>query len=814
MKNSAKLYGVRYAALLSCTALVSGLGFAGSASAADAPAAAPAAVPPVQDATAPATSGVADIVVTAQKRSQRLQDVPISMTAIDVKSLEANRITNAIDLGGSVPNLSARATGGGALLPAFTMRGVTSYGVVPGSDKEISIYLDGVYIGSTVGSAIDLPDVAQIEVLRGPQGTLFGRNATAGAISVTTRDPAAKFGISQDFTAGNYREFRSKTRIDFGNHGDFSASITYLHDQRRGEVQNLGAGTTWTFPTSAGVPTTQVSPEWLGSKNVNSVFGVIKYEPSSNFSVVNKLDWTGETYTPPASAAVGYNPGTLGPAVGAYFGGIIALQTTPPLLDSSAVRPSAVNNSFSLPAYDRSWGDSLTATYRVSDKVTLKNILAYREGYLRESGDLGGFGDLTVTPAIQTAFGFPASYVGAPFVVYGIEQVQTSKQWSDETQLNYTSQALTMTAGLLYYHLTTTNGGRPGMPNDVVLSPVPNGNIGGLNPTSNEAFNSAQSLAAYIQAEAHITSQIDLVAGFRETNDKKSGAFYGAVVTPFTYNKTLPSYTAGVNYKPTRDILLYGKFSHANVSGGAAGTVIFEPEFADSFEAGIKSDWFDRRLRANLSVYTVGYRHIQAASAGINVGHPELGLVVVDQGNVRAKGFEFESTIVPTRGVTLGASAGYTDVKNTYLNPGSGQGASDSTGAFIPVTLNNFFPTLQPKWTANLSAEYDTQPIFGESRMTFRVDASWRDKEITDPFLVYQQMPQYASLTYSPATWLVNARVSIDHVKLPAGEMQVAVWAKNLNNAKESVFPDIFGFVGVTEFQAARTFGVDVNFKF
>lgn len=810
MKAQSNVIAVRHALLVSCSALVSVVGFATAASAADSPAS-----PPPDAATpAPTSSGVTEIIVTAQKRSQRLQDVPISVAALDAKSLETNRITNSIDLGGTVPNLAARATGGGALLPAFTMRGVTSYGVVPGSDKEISIYLDGVYIGSTVGSAIDLPEVSQIEVLRGPQGTLFGRNSTGGAISITTRDPGNKFGVEQDLTAGNYREFRSRTRIDFGTFGDFSASLTYLHDQRRGEVLNLGAGTTWTFPTSAGVPTTQKSPEWLGGKNVNSVFAAIKYE-HGDLKIVNKFDWTGQSYTPTASAAVGYNPGTLGPAAGAYFGGIIALQNTPPLLDPSAIRPDAVNNSFTLPSYDRDWGDTLTATFHVNDHLSIKNIFAFRESYLRESGDLGGFGDLVVTPAISAAFGFPAALIGSPFVTYGIEQVQTSKQWSDETQFNYNSQAVTLTAGLLYFHLTTTNGGRPGFPNNVALAPVPFGNIGLLNPTSNEAFNSAQSLAAYAQAEVHVTSQLDLVAGVRETNDKKTGAFAGGTTVIFNpYNQTLPSFTAGLNYKPDRDVLLYGKFSHANVSGGTAGTVVFEPEFADSIEAGIKSEWFDHKLRANLSVYSVLYRHLQAASAGINVGHPELGLVVVDQGNVRAKGFEFETTLVPMAGLTLGASLGYTDVKDTYDNPLSGQGASDSTGTFHPATLANFAPTLQPKWTSNLSAEYDTPPIFGEATMTFRVDASWRDKELTDPFLAYQQMPQYASLLYSPATWLVNARVSIDHVKVPVGEATIALWAKNLNNAKESVFPDIFGFVGVTEFQPARTFGVDVKFKF
>jgi iron complex outermembrane receptor protein len=798
------------ATLISGTALVATLGLAPGAWAA------PAA--PVAAAAAPASDSntVGEIVVTAQKRSQNLQDVPISVSALNAKSLEANRITNAIDLGGTVPNLSARATGGGALIPAFTMRGVTSYGVVPGSDKEISIYLDGVYIGSTVGSAIDLPEVSQIEVLRGPQGTLFGRNSTAGAISVTTRDPGYKFGLAQDFTAGNYGEFRSKSRIDFGTFGDFSASVTYLHDQRRGDVRNLGAGTVWTFPETAGVPTTQVSPKWLGSKNVNSVFAALKYE-HADLVVVNKFDWTGQHYTPPASAAVNYFPGTLGPAAGAYFGGIIALQNTPPLLDPSATRPAAVNNSFSLPSYDRDWGDSLTATLRISDHLSFKNIFAYRNSYLRESGDLGGFGDLVVTPAIQTAFGFPASYTGSPFVVYGIEQVQTSKQWSDEVQANFNSRIVTLTAGLLYFHLTTTNGGRVGFPNNIVLAPVPGANFGNVNPTSGEAFNSAQSLAAYAQAEVHVTSQLDLVAGFRETNDRKTGQFDGASTVVFNkYDRTLPSFTAGLNYKPTRDILFYGKFSHANVSGGSAGTVVFNPEFADSSEAGIKSEFFDHRLRANLSAFTVLYRHLQAASAGINVGHPELGLVVVDQGTVRAKGFEFESTAVPLRGVTLGAAVGYTSVKNTYLNPLSGQGASDASGVFHPVTLSTFFPSLQPKWTTNLSAEYDTQPVFGESTMTFRIDASWRDKELTDNFTVYQQLPgnPYGAIEYSPATWLVNARVSLDHVKLPLGEGQIALWVKNLTDAKESVFPDIFGFIGVTEFQPARTFGVDINFKY
>ena len=131
---------------------------------------------------------------------------------------------------------------GGVSLPAFTLRGVTSYGVVPGSDKEVSQYLDGVYIGSATGSISELPDVDRIEVLKGPQGTLFGRDATAGAISIVTHTPTGKFDFHQELTGGNYDQFRSKTRLDLPAYDDLSASITFVHNERQGDIRNLAAG--------------------------------------------------------------------------------------------------------------------------------------------------------------------------------------------------------------------------------------------------------------------------------------------------------------------------------------------------------------------------------------------------------------------------------------------------------------------------------------------------------------------------------------------------------------------------------------------
>jgi iron complex outermembrane receptor protein len=309
-----------------------------------------------------------------------------------------------------------------------------------------------------------------------------------------------------------------------------------------------------------------------------------------------------------------------------------------------------------------------------------------------------------------------------------------------------------------------------------------------------------------------VTSQIDLVGGLRVTNDKRSGFYHTAVDTiNAPYNATKPSYSIGVNYKPDRDVLLYAKYSTAFVAGGTSGTVTYQPENAYSWEAGIKSDWFDHRLRANLAAFTVKYTNVQTSQSGVNVGVPDIALVVSDLYDERAKGFELETTAVPFRGATLGASLGYTDVKFLRLIPQ----AIPVTALGVPISLSNFFPTLIPKWTAELSAQYETPPVLGDSRMTFQLNASWRDKELTDGYAVYQTLPQFSSVMYAPATWLVNGRISLDHIKLPYGEGQVAIWAKNLTQDRSITFPDILGgFVAGTEFQAARTFGVDVSFKY
>ncbi|RYD95622.1 MAG: TonB-dependent receptor, partial [Sphingobacteriales bacterium] len=198
-----------------------------------------------QDEAGSDFSGLGEIIVTAQKREQSLQDVPIAVTALSGDALQANRIVSVNDLSGLAPGLTVRPAPGSSSIPSFSTRGAVSYGVVPGSDKQISIYLDGVYMSSPRGSIFDLPDVQRIEMLRGPQGTLFGRNATAGAVSISTRDPSGEAQVKVSGTVGNRDNYRFALTAELPQIGPFSAYGTYAHDEFRGPVRNVGPEQVW-----------------------------------------------------------------------------------------------------------------------------------------------------------------------------------------------------------------------------------------------------------------------------------------------------------------------------------------------------------------------------------------------------------------------------------------------------------------------------------------------------------------------------------------------------------------------------------------
>ncbi len=653
-----KLGHNRRVGLFTCTALASTALFAGPALA--------------QSADQKANSGLEEIIVTAQKREQSVQDVPIAVTAVTAESLKANRIFTVNDLGSIAPGLTVRPSAGGVGVPSFTIRGQNSFGVVAGSDKQVSIYLDGVYISSPRGSIFDLPDVSRLEVLRGPQGTLFGRNATAGAVSVTTRDPKGEFGAKLTGSYGNYDAYRVAASVDLPQMGDFSAYFSIMRNYKRGDIRNAGAGVVWDRSVSNSFyKKTATSPAYLGTADSWSYFAAVKYEPNDNFKMVYKFDRNDDNGTPEGTAITYYNPAfTLLGSSAALVGPLInALYTSQNIyLNPSNTRPEVVTNSWVIPREQRVQGHSLTTTWRASDSITVKNIAAFRKSRVFAVSAIdgtsslnftqaavqpfailsitsqvaaavqasAGFGSLTpaqqgaaiqaaVTAAIPSALGPTMTalqpYVGGRMVIVGSQSSSISKQYSDELVLNYSSEKLQATLGALYFHSEDIVG-PDNMQNtlQVTLPPLP---ASGAVPAGNQGryFNKATSLAAYVQLEYKLSDQLTAIGGARITHDSKDNVFkwnkvVNGVISPrpdilAPYSGTKPSFLIGLNWKPNDETLVYGKWSNSFVSGGSVAGITFVPETASSFELGLKADLLDRKLRTNLALFYVDYKNYQ-----------------------------------------------------------------------------------------------------------------------------------------------------------------------------------------------------------
>ena len=806
--------------------------------------------------------GLEEIIVTAQKREQSLQDVPIAVTAVTEESLQANRIFAVSDLSAVAPGLTVRPSPGGIQVPAFTIRGQVSYGVVAGSDKQVSIYLDGVYISSPRGSIFELPDVQRLEVLRGPQGTLFGRNATAGAVSITTRDPSGDARMRVEGSYGNYDAYRVRATVETPEFGPFSAYFSYVRNYRRGEIENAAAGLVWdrtNSPSGYGVAT---SARWLGTVDSHSYFAAVKFEPSDDFKMVYKFDRNDDSGTPEATAAVNFNTKLTGNFL--TDGILAAIASSQNLyLDPSSKRPDIVSNGWAIPRIQRVQGHSLTSTWHASDSITVKDILAYRKAVVFAPSAIDGLSSLTVTPAVANAFGtlFAASTLGAGF--FGLPPAQQAatasafgastlnkrllivasqagsiaKQWSNELQINYNSEKLQATVGAIWFHSDDEAGGPVSQQNTFgfrfgtgTLIPQT-----GILPLANEGryFNKATSLAAYAQLEYKFTPELEVVAGARITSDKKTSLFRWDLngvarptIVPPEYSKTKPNFLIGLNWKPNADTLVYGKYSTSFVSGGSTGGIVYSPETASSFEVGLKADLLDHKLRTNLSLFHVIYNHFQSpGSSNIEASwqtvrpplvalygattadelRGSLSTFVVDQGKIRAQGFELEVTAAPARGLTLGSGVGYTDVKFLFITPDVLAG----NGGRLDVTA-------RPKWTVNLFGTYETRPLFNDTTLQLRMDGLYRSR------IQFQQNPttflladgSNATAVGTNGYMLVNGRVALRHLKIGPVEAELALWGKNITDRKDATFSINVGYSAAINFLAARTFGVDLNIDF
>ncbi len=597
----------------------------------------------------------------------------------------------------------------------------------------------------------------------------------------------------------------------------------------------------------------------------------MKFQPSDSFKMVYKFDRNDDSGTPEGTAIQAWNKNLTRSAV--TDGILAAIQSSQNLyLAPDGKRPDIVTNGWVLPRQQRVQGHSLTATWQATDNITVKNIAAYRKATVFAPSAIDGVSNLQVTPAVARAYGtlfavstpsalggfaenplaffslpvanqnaisdaFGASTLGKRLLIVASQASSIAKQYSDEIIVNYSSEKLQATLGGIWFHSNDESGGPIGIQNTFAFrfglgTLIPQT---GILPIGNEgrSFNKATSLAAYLQLEYKITPELEIVGGARITHDKKTSLFRWdnngspRPLVPGSFSKTKPNFLIGLNYKPNDDILLYGKYSTSFVSGGQVAGIAYDPETASSFEVGLKADLLDRKLRANLALFHVDYNHFQSPQGtsngpsgqlAISLLTPQFGLAeatalasalstfVVDQGKIRAKGFELELTAAPTQGLTMGTGIGYTDVSYPFVSP-----------VVLSANLGRLDVTARPKWTVSLFGAYETQPLWNEATLQFRMDGQYRSaiKYFANPVqTLYPDGSNSAIINGTKGFMLVNGRVALRHLKIGGADAELAFWGKNITNRKDSIFALDASYSTSLNYVAPRTFGVDLNVDF
>ena len=697
--------------------------------------------------------------MTARKRSENLQDAPISITALSSRELVAKGASNIGALQDAAPNLSITTTSpisGSANSASVFIRGIGQIDFTANTNPGVGIYLDGVYIARSVGGVLGLVDVESVDILKGPQGTLFGRNTIGGAIDVKTAPPSPYMRESASVSYGSYNEFDTKFSIDAPISDAILTKFTVGTQDSDGYVNRLNLqGAT-------------VGHE--GGKRDFSGRGVIEFRPNDKLNVQFTIDGTHDRDQNPGTVLLATNPSS---SFIEFYNAAIA-----PSLVSTLGSKAYYNNQYVAGPYatyangENSSnldvvGLGLTATYNFGP-IKLKSITGYR--------DLDSF------------FGRDAD--GSPLPVSFTTDDYSDKSFSQEFQLSGAAlgDRLTYVGGLYFFDERAAD-------TNLVYFPVVYIASGGKNHNSSKAV--------FGQATYKATSKFDITVGLRYTHDdtlyspvsyiKSSplplSAFYGPGVT-LASPLVLPTATVGnrennvspelnIAYHWTPDVMSYFNFSQGYKSGGFTQRVFpprdtvpsYGPENATVYEVGVKSTFFDRRLRVNAAYFHTDYDNVQITELVSIAPTTENG------GTAAIDGAELEVTALPIDHLTLTGSAGYTDARWTKL----------AQGALI--TLGDRF-AFTPRWSLSGSASYAGQMDNGW-HVTPRVDASYRTTEYYDavnsPIL---RQPSYAlvnaSINVSPKNkqpeFFIRADNLFNKVRLVSGYADLATsgWAEGI----------------------------------
>ncbi|MBB5734089.1 iron complex outermembrane receptor protein [Altererythrobacter atlanticus] len=699
---------------------------------------------PVQEPQAQPANGVEEIVVTAQFREQNLQDTPLAITAVSSDMLEARSQTNVAEVAAQAPSVSLKPQGSsyGPSIAA-SIRGVGQYDFNPALEPGVGLYIDDVYYATLTGSLFDLLDLDRVEILRGPQGTLAGRNSIGGAVKLYSKRPTGSNTGYVSATYGIRDRLDLRASADFGLTDTLSTRISGVSKSQDGYIKRMDfgcvypAGESDVNPEGGVTATLPYNSDCVsareGEVNFEAVRGQLRWEPTSRLDINIAADYThddrnnggsvlverrnaaGEIASPyypypanPSARVFDINPYEADVPYDSRF-------VCGPYCNFANYAMLADNGQPALSANGRTkfegWGVSGQVDWDVTDSLQLVSISAYREYRSQFTNDDAAS---------------PLSHS------LGISDL-TFWSFSQEVRLNGIAldDRLEYTVGGFYMDQRSVYGALQSL------------RYSGLDPFIQDDPVNADTKAAFAHVSWNPIDPLTLTAGIRYTDEHKDytyvrrtldggvhpqlGALDGVTGT---YDHDRVDYRLNAMYEITPEISVYGQWSTGFKGGGinprpffAQQVLSFDPETLESFEVGFKSDLFDRMMRLNLAAFYSNYNGIQLALN--NCPQAGAGFAVPcslpsNAGDAHVKGFEVETSLRPVDGFVIDGTVSYVDFDYVAdsLEPASG---------IQPDMVSNY----TPKWKWSIGAQYEA--LLGSAgSITPRFDASYQSDIYTN----------------------------------------------------------------------------------
>ena len=786
----AVLFGtVAAAALITTPVSAKGTGQATSTPAATPPEATK--KPPAKAATAAPDNGGQDtatgeIIVTARRTEERLQRVPASVSAFNERALDRIQAQDTTGLQGAVPNLNIVQGRGSSNATNIYIRGIGQPDALQTFDPGVGVYVDDVYLSRIRGNQLDLLDVDRIEVLRGPQGTLYGKNTIGGAIKFVTHKPGQQVRANASLAVGSYDQFEFKGEVSGPLSDTVAAGISFLRSRHDGYVKD------------------EVLDRRYNDKDTWGTRADVAFTPTSRFRIDLSADYSRDDAALNVGAPINELRHLFSNTI------IVPLQQDPAEYDFKGRTTPGLPNSTKLDH----WGVSGTATYNLTDALALKWISAFRKLHSKDYIDID---------ATQFQVGD---------VLVDVHQHQASQ----ELQLAYSGERLSGVAGL-YYLGERNESHQEAYANDLVdLTPfrgvLPDFLLGPSNfPTFLRTVDDnlqTDSYAAYANGSFAVTSALRLSAGIRFTREDKdyfrtTSTFSSAPilrsVTPFIFDRkdhwSDVSPMASIDYQFTPTTMAYLRYAKGFKSGGfngrandAASSTEYDPETVNSFEAGVKTT-IANQLRMSFATFYNDYKDFQARVSGFATdpitGLPDPVLSVLNAGKLNIKGAELEASWTPITNLLLDTQIGYLDAKYKEFDDARFT-AFGGSRAFQT-------PAFSPKWTMRFGAQYSFG-LGAAGGITVGAQTRYRSRQALAVDNTFTNTDTEIAGLFQSGYWIHDAHIVWENA---SKRFAVGLYGYNLGNRVYKTDAQEFSSVGkirTVYFGAPRTFTLRATVRY